>query len=330
MDSSPPASSSWESHPWVAAGKGRIRFGVFAGPQLDQPPDWAALLDFVQAAEALGFDSFWTADHPIRFADCWATLMPLAARTKTIRLGPLVNCVSYRSPVLTARLAADVDRLSGGRLVVGVGIGHVEREFDQMGLPFPSTGERQAALAEALQIIRGLWAGGPVTFDGAHFQVREAALRSGPAQQPRLPILIAGGGERVTLRQVAQYADACNFGAGKQVGSAFTLDDVRRKLAALDGHCAALGRPPETVLRSHWSHPVVVAATPERLRAKLQAIASWAGSAGQVAGLPGEVAAAYRSLAGAGIEYFIASVVGNDVETLQLLAEQVLPELAPA
>jgi alkanesulfonate monooxygenase SsuD/methylene tetrahydromethanopterin reductase-like flavin-dependent oxidoreductase (luciferase family) len=317
-------------HPWVAEGRDRIRFGVFAGPQLDQPPDWAALLDFVQAADDLGFDSYWTADHPTSWADCWATLMPLAARTKRIRLGPLVDCIYYRSPALTARLAADVDQLSAGRVVFGVGMGDAAREFAQMGLAFPPTRERQAALEEALTIITGLWSGQSVTVEGAHFRVREAVLRSRPVQQPRIPILIAGGGERVTLRQVAQYADACNFGAHANVGSAFTAEDVRRKLGALDAHCAALGRPPDSVLRSHWSSPVVVAETPEDARRKVAALPAWVREnfrSSMVAGTPEEVVSSYRTLTAAGLGYFIACVVGNDVETLRLLADQVLPAL---
>jgi alkanesulfonate monooxygenase SsuD/methylene tetrahydromethanopterin reductase-like flavin-dependent oxidoreductase (luciferase family) len=332
MDAALPSLSLTEPHPWVAAGQHRIRFGVFGGPQLDQPPDWGRLIALVQAAENLGFDSYWTADHPALWADCWATLMPLAARTRTIRLGPLVNCIYYRSPALTARLAADIDQISQGRLVVGIGMGDATWEFAQLGLPFPPVRDRQAALEEALTIITGLWSGQPVTVEGAHFQVRAAVLRSGPVQQPRIPILIAGGGERVTLRQVAQFADASNFGAHANVGSAFTPEDVRRKLAALDAHCATLGRPADTVLRSHWSCPVVVAETPEGLQAKLTALGGIAQNfqTSMVAGLPHEVAAAYRGLADAGLQYFIAAVFGDDVETLRLLAEQVLPALASA
>jgi alkanesulfonate monooxygenase SsuD/methylene tetrahydromethanopterin reductase-like flavin-dependent oxidoreductase (luciferase family) len=257
--------------------------------------------------------------------------MPLALKTATIRLGTLVSCVYYRSPALLARLAADVDQLSGGRAVVGIGNGDNPAEFQRLGLPFPPVRERQAALEEALQIVTGLWAGQAVTVEGAHFRVREATLRAGPAQQPRIPVLVAGGGERVTLRQVARYADVSNFGAHEWVGSAFTLEDVQRKLAALDAHCAALGRPAETVLRSHFSMPVVVAATPERVRAKLEAIPNFVQNfpRSMVAGLPHEVVAAYRPLVEAGMQYFTASVIGDDVETLRLLAEQVLPELTP-
>src|SRR3954468_1837775 len=118
-----PRLATGDAHPWVTASERGGRFGVSYGPQLDRRFDWGSLIDFVQTAEALGFDSYWTADHPIRLADCWSVLTGLALRTTTIRLGPLVSCIYYRRAGLTARLAADVDQASAGRLVLGLGIG---------------------------------------------------------------------------------------------------------------------------------------------------------------------------------------------------------------
>src|SRR6185436_10332788 len=107
------------AHPWVADGQGKIRFAVGSGPFAD----WAERLEFVRMAEDLGFDACWAYDHPTRLADCWTTLAALAVATKKIRLLSLVSCIYYRSPILLARQAADVDRLSGGRLILGIGIG---------------------------------------------------------------------------------------------------------------------------------------------------------------------------------------------------------------
>jgi alkanesulfonate monooxygenase SsuD/methylene tetrahydromethanopterin reductase-like flavin-dependent oxidoreductase (luciferase family) len=126
--------------------------------------------------------------------------MALAVKTTAIRLGTLVSCVYYRSPALLARLATDVDQASGGRVIFGIGNGDNRSEFERLGMEFPPVRERQAALEEAIQIIRGLWGGGPVTLEGQHFRVREATLGSGPIQQPHVPVLIAGSGERHTLR----------------------------------------------------------------------------------------------------------------------------------
>ena len=109
-----------EPHPWVAAGRGRIRFGVTQATW-ETSPDWDTRVAFVRAAEALGFDSYWAADHPTMQPDCFTTLAGLAGVTERMRLGTLVCCVYYRSPTLLARQAADVDRISGGRLVLGLG-----------------------------------------------------------------------------------------------------------------------------------------------------------------------------------------------------------------
>jgi alkanesulfonate monooxygenase SsuD/methylene tetrahydromethanopterin reductase-like flavin-dependent oxidoreductase (luciferase family) len=301
-------------HPWVAAGRGRVRFGVAYGPQIAPRADWPALAGFVQTAEALGFDSYWTADHPAAWPECWMTLALLAAQTKTIRLGPLVSCVAYRPAALIARLARDLDDASGGRLVLGLGAGDSPDEFARLGLTWGTLRERQAALEAAIPAIRDLLGDAP----------------SPHTHQPRIPLLIAGGGERVTLRQVAHYADMANFGAHARVGGAFTGADIARKFAALRDHCAALYRPYEAVLRSHWAGPVVVAPTPDAVRAKLDRLPApllerFRTSA--ITGTPAEVRDAYRALVAAGMQYCIAVVVGDDRETLHLLAEQVIPAL---
>ena len=216
-------------HPWVAAGLGRTRWAI--GPVfLDE---WSEIRAFVQRAEALGFDACWANDHPNRIMDCWTALSALALATERIRLISLVSCVYYRSPYLLARQAADVDRLSDGRLVLGIGSGWDAPEFAEMCLPMPSTAIRQETMEETLQIVQGLWRGEPFTFNGKHRQVKDAVLRLLPVQQPYVPILIAGGGERITLRQVARYADMSNFAPHQSAGSAFDVGDVQRKLGRL-------------------------------------------------------------------------------------------------
>jgi alkanesulfonate monooxygenase SsuD/methylene tetrahydromethanopterin reductase-like flavin-dependent oxidoreductase (luciferase family) len=313
-------------HPWVAAGQNRIRFGIAYGPRVD----WPETRTFVQLVEALDFDSFWVMDHPASGFDAWSSLAALAAVTERIRLGPLVSCVFYRSPTMLARLAADVDRISGGRLVLGLGGGNHEREFAKLGLPFPSTAKRLAAVAETVQIVRGLWGEEPFSFEGEHLRVDAVNVRPGPAQRPHVPILIAGGGEKVTLRQVAEFADASNFSPHAMAGSAYSAEDVQRKLAALRDHCAALGRPYEAVLRTQVAVPVVLAKTSSALEKKLAAIPErvrrgYASST--LAGRPEEAIAYYQVLAKAGLTYFVAGVYGNDTETVRLLAEQVVPAL---
>jgi alkanesulfonate monooxygenase SsuD/methylene tetrahydromethanopterin reductase-like flavin-dependent oxidoreductase (luciferase family) len=313
-------------HPWVAAGDGAVRFGIAYGPRAD----WVEVRDFVQVVEALGFDSYWTMDHPVSGFDAWSSLAALAAVTTSIRLGPLVSCVFYRSPAMLARLAADVDRVSGGRLVLGLGGGNHAREFATLGLPFPGTTERLAAVAETVHIVRGLWGEESFTVAGEQHQGNTRLVRPGPVQQPRVPILIAGGGEKVTLRQVAALADASNFSPHAMAGSAYGAEDVQRKLAALRDHCDALGRSYAAILRTQVAVPVVLAETPSMLAAKLAAIPATVRrgyASSTLAGLPEDAVTYYHGLVGAGLNYFIAGIYGNDIETVRLLAERVVPTL---
>src|SRR5262245_53541027 len=329
------------AHPWVAEQDSRVRFGIFSGPG----DDW------VREVERLGFDSFWVGDHPAGSGDCWTRLAVLAGLTDRIRLGPLVSCVYYRPPFLLARDATDVDQLSGGRLVLGLGSGDHPREFQQLGLGDPPLRARDAALVETAQFVRALWRGETVTMHGSYVHAEGAKLSSLPVQQPYVPMLIAGGGERRTLLRVAEHADACNFGPTSGTGSAWTDVDVKRKLEALRGHCATVGRPYNSVLCSHFTFPLIAAETEAALDAKLTARLG----VGQreeaqrkpgmprlvtahldfgvdipyviVAGTPPQLIVYYRQLVEAGMRYFIVSC-GSDLETLRILAQGVMPQVA--
>ena len=325
-----PTTSWWVTHPWVDEGAGRIRFGIM-DPRLGVELGWTDLLDRVQQAEALGFDSYWVSDHPLLNPDCWTRLAALAVTTRAIRLGSLVSCIYYRHPVLLARIVADIDHMSDGRLLLGLGIGDFAPEFEQLGLEFPATPVRQQALEEAISILRGVWGDAPFTLEGAHFRVREARIQPAPRQQPRVPILIAGAGERVTLRQVAQFADASNFGPNPHTGNVLSVDAVRDKFAVLREHCARLERPYASVLRTYWSPPVILAETSHAVHKKAEAISAaerqFYGEH-MVVGTPEEVIPHYQRLVDAGMQYFIFHTRA-DPDTARLLAEQVLPALTP-
>lgn len=313
-------------HPWVVEGARKVRIGVhFIDPYID----WHRSCDAVLAAEALGYDSVWVADHPTLLADCWTVLSALAAKTTTIRLGSLVNCIFYRHPVLLARMAMDVDRMSDGRLVLGMGIGDVPAEFQQLGLPYLSPRERQEVLEETIQVIKELWQAAPVAFEGKHLQI-QAKLPVAPLQQPAIPMLIAGGGERTTLRQVAQYADVSNFGAHVFTGGAAHFEDVQRKCQVLQNHCQKVGRDPRAILRSYITMPFFLGKTPESLARKRQALPAEALRLFQssiVALSPQEAIAYFQTLIQSGIQYFIVGVGLRDRETLELLQTEVLPAL---
>jgi alkanesulfonate monooxygenase SsuD/methylene tetrahydromethanopterin reductase-like flavin-dependent oxidoreductase (luciferase family) len=264
----------------------------------------------------------------------WTTLGALAEATRTIRLGTLVSCASYRHPVVLARDAAEVDRISDGRVVIGLGSGDAPEEFRQMGLACPSVRERQEGLEEVLQILTALLRGETVWHPGKYFQIQGARIPLTGTQQPRIPILVAGGGPRTTLRLVAHYADACNLGAASWAGGGFTVQDNRNKLAILDRHCTDARRTAASVLRTCLAGVFLLAETEEAAQLKLSQLPPWviSGKEGLTglerlvfAGTPEKAVAHMRGLIAAGFQYLICRVFESDAETLQLLAKRVMP-----
>jgi alkanesulfonate monooxygenase SsuD/methylene tetrahydromethanopterin reductase-like flavin-dependent oxidoreductase (luciferase family) len=286
--------------------------------------------DLAQMAEGLGFDSFWRTDHPMTGHDCWTTLAALATGTRTIRLGTHVSCVAYRPPVLLARMAADIDAISNGRLVLGLGSGDMPREFQQLGLPYSTIQERQLALEEAIRIIRPLLHGETVTFTGAHHRADGAVLRPPPVQQPYIPLLIAGGGERTTLRYVAQYADLSSMSAASWGGGAYTPSDASHKFQVLQHRCEEIGRPYSSILRVTHFGSLILAETQAGVQAKLdrfpKALLAFLEQT-VVATTPGDAIKRIQALVDVGFQYFVCGIVGNDEETLNLLAQQVIPAI---
>lgn len=318
-------------HPWVAEWRDKVGFGVSIFPQ---PPDWQRFIRLVQRMEEMGIDSYWSYDHPAANADCWTALAALAVSTEKIRLGTMVDCIYYRPAYLLARQAADVDRASGGRLVLGLGIGRHELEFSQLGLFFPPTPVRQRGLEETFAILRGLWSGKRFAYHGESFSAStpgEWGPFLPPVQEPYVPFLLAGGGEKTTLRQVARFADASNMGAHPAIGLAVSTHDISRKFDVLKSWCAEYGRPYESVLRTHFTMPLILAPTEQALQKKLagmpQETLAWCGDA-LFDGTPEEAIAFYRELAALGFQYFVANILGGDEETIELLGTEVMPAFA--
>jgi alkanesulfonate monooxygenase SsuD/methylene tetrahydromethanopterin reductase-like flavin-dependent oxidoreductase (luciferase family) len=323
QDSQAPAK---DGHPWASNSAQGIRFGIITTSQ-----SWPEIRDLAQMAEELGFDSFWRTDHPMIGHDTWTTLAALATATRTIRLGSNVSCVAYRNPTVLARMAADVDAISSGRLVLGLGSGDMPAEFQQLGLAYPTPQDRQAALEEALQIIRPLLRGETVTFAGTYYHADGAVLRPPAVQQPYVPLLIGGGGERTTLRYVAQYADASSMAAVGWAGGVYTAEDAAHKFQVLQQRCLEAGRPYTSILRVTQVSPVMLAETEADAQAKLERFPRYLLSfLGQsvLATTPAEAVVRLRPLIDAGFQYVLCGVFGNDVESLTLLAQQVIPALA--
>ncbi|PWN03942.1 LLM class F420-dependent oxidoreductase [Nocardioides silvaticus] len=202
------------------------------------------LVATAQAAEAGGAELFTVMDHWFQMEnmggpaepmlEAYLSLAHVAAVTDRIRLSALVTGATYRHPGLLAKTVTTLDRLSGGRALLGIGAGWYEREHVGLGVPFPSTSERFERLEETLQICRQLWSDDDGPYDGAHFQLAETICVPPPLAQPHPPIMIGGAGEKKTLRFVAQYAQWCNiFGSSPEV--------MEHKLGVLRGHCEAVG-----------------------------------------------------------------------------------------
>jgi F420-dependent oxidoreductase-like protein len=224
-----------------------IRFGVHSGPQHTSFDEYR---DRWLHCEELGYDWVSAFDHflPIHsdstgpMFEGTSMLAAMAAHTSRVRCGMLVLGVTYRHPAVVANIAATIDHVSGGRLEMGMGAAWYELEHDQYGIPFPRIGMRMDMLDEACRILRSLWTQETTTFEGRHYQLKDARMEPKPVQQ-HLPLVIGGSGERRTLRIVAQHGDIWNTFYGD-------IDEYRHKLDVLAGHCADVGRDPAAVRKS--------------------------------------------------------------------------------
>jgi probable F420-dependent oxidoreductase len=250
---------------------------------------WSEKLAMARRAEEVGFDSVWTIDHfilaypnnpPQGVWENWSLLSALAASTSRIEIGPLVTPTSFHNPALLAKIADTVDEISGGRLILGLGAGWVEREYQAMGLPYD---HRVSRFEEAIQIIHGLLRTGAVDFEGRYYSARECELRPRGPRPNGPPILVGSSGERM-LRIMARYGDAWNAFFGKTGNSPAGVAPLRE---AVDAACRAEGRDPATLARTvatfvafdlpnTTGHPDVrtpIAGSPEEIAAALRAYA---------------------------------------------------------
>ncbi|HEU5230023.1 MAG TPA: LLM class F420-dependent oxidoreductase [Ktedonobacteraceae bacterium] len=204
-----------------------------------------------QEAEGLGYDSVWLFDHfhtvpeprqEMTF-ECWTSTAALARDTKRVRIGQLVTCNGYRNPALLAKMASTVDVLSHGRLDFGIGAGWYEHEYQAYGYGFPDIPTRLRSLRDAIQVILAMWTQEEAVFEGNYSQIHRAINQPKGVQRPHIPLLIGGGGEQVTLKLVAQYADACNL-------SYVDVTELAHKLSVLKKHCEEIGRDYESIRRT--------------------------------------------------------------------------------
>jgi F420-dependent oxidoreductase-like protein len=230
-----------------------MRLRIFTEPQ--QGADYETLLRVAKATEDLGFDAFFRSDHYLKMGnvsglpgptDAWITLAGLARDTARIRLGTLMSPATFRYPGPLAISVAQVDHMSGGRVEFGFGAGWFDAEHAAYAIPFPELGERFDRYEEQLAIITGLWAtpeGEQFSFAGKHYTVTDSPALPKPAQRPRPPVLVGGGGAVRTPRLAARYADEFNIGFRSVADSRAIFDRVRDA-------CAAAGRAAGSMIYS--------------------------------------------------------------------------------
>lgn len=291
---------------------------------------WNKAVEVAQLAERLGYDSIWVYDHfhnvprPAHEAvfECWTTMAAISQLTSTIRLGQMVGCNSYRNPGVLAKITSNIDVISGGRLDWGIGAGWYENEYRSYGFDFPRPKDRIGMLEETVQIVRSMWTEAETTFSGRYYDMKRANCDPKPLQQPTPPIWIGGGGEQLTLRVVAKYADCSNFGGPPEMWA--------HKRDVLREHCANVGRDPDEI-RMTWSPEVFIRRTEAEVAAA-GSLAVWGQSvdewrAANLVGTVEQVAEKIKIYTDLGCGGFVPWCSDYpDTETLELLATEIMPE----
>jgi alkanesulfonate monooxygenase SsuD/methylene tetrahydromethanopterin reductase-like flavin-dependent oxidoreductase (luciferase family) len=296
---------------------------------------WPELLEAGARADRLGYDSLWTWDHlyPIVGSDDgpifegWLTITAWAGATKRATVGLMVGANTFREPALVAKMATTLDHISGGRAVLGIGAAWFATEHRAFGLPFgDGPPERLRWLGEALPVMRGMLHGESPTAAGNHYHAL-AVRNDPPPVQRRLPLLVGGGGERVTLKLVARYADANNVGGG--------FETVKRKETILRRHCETIGRDEGEIERTTGLGVVIIRDSREEARRVYRSIAERNGHAsiweGQPVGTPEDVVEMLAPYLDIGYRHLIAGFPAPfDEESMTRLATEVRPKLEAA
>ncbi|WP_188940183.1 LLM class F420-dependent oxidoreductase [Nakamurella endophytica] len=328
-----------------------MRFGMFVpqGWKLDlagiEPArHWETIAGLAAHADAGPWESIWVYDHfhtvPVPTEDAtheaWTLMAAFAAATRRVRLGQMCTCMAYRNPAYLAKVAATVDVVSGGRTEMGIGAGWYEHEWRAYGYGFPPARERLRALDEGVQIMSQAWRTGTATLDGEIYQVDGAIVRPLPLQAGGIPLWIAGGGEKVTLRIAARYAQYTNFDG--------TPDGFSRKSEVLAQHCSELGRDFGEIVRS-TNYSVVIGRDEAEVRERRAWIAEHYRTAGgdavaeQVAaeyaegaaiGTPEQIVDRLRSMQDLGMTYAILYFpeAAYDTSGIELFEREVIPALS--
>ena len=327
-----------------------MKFGAFtpqgwrhdlAGIPVDE--HWQTMLGIAHDIESLGFESLWVYDHfhtvpePTQEVtyEAWTLMAAFAAATQTVRLGQMCTCNTYRPPSYLAKVAASIDVISGGRLEMGIGAGWYEHEHKGYGYPFLDPPGRLGMLREGVEIMKAMWTEDEVTYDGEHYRLEGAICQPKPLQDPHIPIWIAGGGEKVTLKIAAHHAQYTNFGGDD-------LDLFVAKSTILEGHCADIGTDFDAIVRSA-NFNILCAETQSGVDAKKKwfrdhmskyvsekAVERWTRMYESSSGTPEQIISMLKDFEGAGLDYAIVNFadVAYDRSSIELFAREVIPNFA--
>jgi F420-dependent oxidoreductase-like protein len=325
-----------------------LKFGVFV-PQgwridlagIDPAEQWEVMSRLAKRADAGPWESIWVFDHfhttpePTQEAthEAWTLMAAFAAVTRRVRLGQMCTCMAYRNPTYLAKVAATVDVVSAGRVEMGIGAGWYEHEWRAYGYGFPRAAVRLGMLDEGVQIMQQAWTHGVATLQGDHYQVKDAIISPKPLQPGGIPLWIAGGGEKVTLRIAAKYARYTNF----------HTEVFAQKSAILREHCAAVGTDYDAIVRSSNLRIVIAeteAGVEDRLKrlgdhyaryvspaAGEKIVAEYRKSPGT--GTPEQIAERLQALVSQGLGYAITSFHESAYDTsgIELFESTVIPDL---
>jgi F420-dependent oxidoreductase-like protein len=315
-----------------------VKFGVFV-PQgwrmdlveiRDPLAQYEAMTAVGRDAEQAGFDSIWVYDHfhtvptpemETTF-ECWSITAGLARDTRSIKIGQMVTCNGYRNPALLAKIASTIDVMSAGRLLCGLGAGWYEHEWRAYGYGFPDVPDRMRAFREAVEIVVKMWTEEKPVYKGKFYTIDGPINEPKGIQSPHIPLWLGGGGEKVTLKLVAKYGQACNVGGGNP-------ETVRQKLAVLKEHCDVLGRDYATIAKSTNLNVFMInpGEDPERATAKARGKASLEDfRKATFVGTPEQVRERVGQLVDAGADYIIAYLprVAYERERVAQFAEEVV------
>jgi F420-dependent oxidoreductase-like protein len=305
---------------------------IFTEPQ--QGASYDTLLRVAKATEEYGFDAFFRSDHYLKMggveglpgpSDAWITLAGLARETSRIRLGTLVTAATFRLPGPLAIAVANVDDMSGGRVELGLGTGWFEEEHTAYGVPFPSLRERFDRFEEQLQIVTGLWEtplGKTFSFEGVHYRLADSPALPKPAQRPRPPLIIGGGGAKRTPRLAARYADEYNV-------PFMQLEDTRAAYERVRAVCAHGGRDSRSMIFSA-AQVLCCGRGDAELRRRAEAIGRDVDELRRngLAGSPAEIVDKIGRFAEIGATRMYLQVLDlADLDHLELVASEVLPQV---